>query len=643
MTERDPDLAREVRSLLGWHQESLGDNTPSGGSRVRLESGTRLGPYEIEDLLDAGGMGAVYRAKDTRLNRAVAVKVIDVSARGGPEVIRRFEREARTIASLSHPNILSIFDYGRHEEVAYAVTELLEGENLRGLLRHGPLPVTRALSLTRQIASGLADAHSKGIVHRDLKPENVFLCVDGVVKVLDFGLAKQTWAHDALGSPHTVETRAGLLLGTVGYMAPEQVRGQDVDARADVFALGVVLHELLTGKRPFDRDTPAETLAAVLRDEVPSYQESAMPWPLADVLRRCLAKDRDARFASASAFLQRLDAISLPTSQTARVVWTRRAALAGIATITLATIRPAGLSRQIRPRPVDRVTSVGIRPDGIVFQEDNVWVANRDSNNLTRIRARDGEITGTFAVGEWPGPITWDGQAIWVANHKWLTNDHSTLMRLDPIDGRVLNTYKLPGQPVCVTADQNFLWVTETWPTYLLRKLRLSDGGEVAAFTAGGIPRNTVTDGESVWVANGPIGSLTKIRATDGKLLGAVTIEGKPNMLRRVGPHLWLNNNHADPAKEALFKVKADDLTIVSKYGTPNARGCAGSEKWFFVAEAGQISQKRVSDGQLVATWAGGPESVALEFDRGNLWVMDFQSNTVSTISARSLADADRG
>jgi serine/threonine protein kinase len=216
-----------------------------------LTPGTRLGPYTIVAPLGAGGMGEVYRAQDARLGREVAVKVLPAVVSGDAERLRRFDQEARAISLLNHPNILAIYDVGAEEGVPYLVSELLEGSSLREVLGAGALPVRKAVDYALQTAQGLAAAHAKGVVHRDLKPENLFVTADGRVKILDFGLAKLVQREAADGSEAgtaTLNTTPGAVLGTAGYMAPEQVRGQDVDHRADLFALGTILYEMGSGK-----------------------------------------------------------------------------------------------------------------------------------------------------------------------------------------------------------------------------------------------------------------------------------------------------------------------------------------------------------------------------------------------------------
>jgi serine/threonine protein kinase len=267
-----------------------------------LEAGARVGPYEIVAAIGAGGMGEVYRAKDTRLDREVAVKVLPPAFAQDVDRLARFEREAKAVAALSHPNILAIFDFGLDNDIAYAAMELLQGETLRERLTDGALPVRKAIEIAMLVARGLTAAHDKGIVHRDLKPENIFLLRDGQVKILDFGLTR-TAAHAASGATATVAVISdpGTVMGTVGYMAPEQVRGQVADARCDLFAFGAVLFEMLSGHRAFHRDTAAETMTSILKDEPRELSGSrAEVTPALDsIIHHCLEKNPSERFQTA--------------------------------------------------------------------------------------------------------------------------------------------------------------------------------------------------------------------------------------------------------------------------------------------------------------------------------------------------------
>jgi eukaryotic-like serine/threonine-protein kinase len=283
---------------------------------MALTSGTKLGPYEILAALGAGGMGEVYRAKDTRLGREVALKILPESFARDADRLRRFEQEARAVAALNHPNILAIHDIGEQGGSPFLVSELLEGESLRAALDRGALPQRKTIEYGVQIAHGLAAAHEKGIVHRDLKPENVFITKDGRIKILDFGLAKlaQTMgvAPDEVTLTGAQHTAAGVVMGTASYMAPEQVRGEGADPRTDIFAFGAVLYEMLSGVRAFRRDTAAETMTAVLKDDPPELSDPGrMVAPtLERIVRRCLEKSPEQRFQSARDLSFALSALS---------------------------------------------------------------------------------------------------------------------------------------------------------------------------------------------------------------------------------------------------------------------------------------------------------------------------------------------
>ncbi len=282
---------------------------------MALGAGTKIGPYEIVAPLGAGGMGEVYRARDTRLGRDVAIKVLPAALARDAERLRRFETEARTVAALNHPNILAIHDIGTHDGAPYLVSECLEGQTLRTELSGGALPLRRVVEYGIEIAQGLAAAHDKGIIHRDLKPENIFVTRDGRVKILDFGLAKlarpETASDDGatLGS---VPTSTGIVLGTVGYMSPEQVRGEPADARSDIFALGTVLHEMLSGQRAFRRDTSAETMTAILKEEPTELSTAGklVSPAMERIVRRCLEKRPTQRFQSARDLAFNLEGVS---------------------------------------------------------------------------------------------------------------------------------------------------------------------------------------------------------------------------------------------------------------------------------------------------------------------------------------------
>jgi Tol biopolymer transport system component len=268
-----------------------------------ISSGTRVGPYEIVSPLGAGGMGEVYRARDSRLGREVAIKILPSSFSQDADRLRRFEQEARAASALNHPNILAVYDVGTHDGAPYLVTELLEGATLRDRLSSGALPPRKAVEFAVQIAQGLAAAHDKGIVHRDLKPENIFACRDGRIKILDFGLAKLIAPEpgDATVTGLDNQTEAGVVMGTVGYMSPEQVRGEKADQRSDIFAFGAVLYEMLSGQRAFGGQSSADRASAILKEDPPDLVASGrnIPAALDRIVRHCLEKHPEQRFQSA--------------------------------------------------------------------------------------------------------------------------------------------------------------------------------------------------------------------------------------------------------------------------------------------------------------------------------------------------------
>jgi eukaryotic-like serine/threonine-protein kinase len=366
---------------------------------VTLASGSRLGPYEIVAPLGAGGMGEVYRAKDPRLGREVAVKVLPASFSTDSDRLRRFEQEARAAGLLNHPNITSVFDIGSHDGAPYVVTELLEGETLRSRLAGGALSTRKALDYAIQIARGLAAAHEKGIVHRDLKPENLFVTKDGRVKILDFGLAKLKQAES--GGPEetnlptgTVGTEPGVVLGTMGYMSPEQVRGKPADYRSDIFAFGAIFYEVLSGHRAFHGDTAADTMSAILTKEPPDLSATNRDvHPGVDrIVRHCLEKNPEERFHSAHDLAFDLEALSGISATSAavprpavlpgkrRVAW-----IALVATALAAGVLVAGIlvGKRLGSRPPPsfhqltfrrgEISSARFAPDGQTILYAALW------------------------------------------------------------------------------------------------------------------------------------------------------------------------------------------------------------------------------------------------------------------------------
>lgn len=339
---------------------------------MQPQSGLRIGPYTLVELIGAGGMGVVWRARDAALDRDVAIKFLLAAFARDPERLVRFEREAKAAAALSHPGILAIYGFGEHEGTAYAVAELLEGQTLRSALGEKGLTNDRIIDIARQVARAITAAHERGITHRDLKPENVFLTRDGHVKILDFGLAALAHIDDgsaaaAFGSmtpTRTVLTHAGAILGTTDYLSPEQVRGKSVDARSDIFSFGSVLYEMIGGRRPFHRETPAETMSAILNDE--PLPLSGAPPALQRVAFRCLEKRPEARFASTRDLTAALDAAAAAAPRRTK---SPRLVIGSVMTAAvLATLAVVAWKARVVPdtgvvaRPPPSVSSIGEVP-----------------------------------------------------------------------------------------------------------------------------------------------------------------------------------------------------------------------------------------------------------------------------------------
>jgi len=379
---------------------------------VSLPAGTKLGPYEIVAPLGAGGMGEVYRARDPRLGRDVAIKVLPASFSSDPDRLKRFEQEARAAGVLNHPNVTAVHDLGTHDGAPYVVQELLEGETLRSELAGGRFSPRKSIEYAVQIAQGLAAAHEKGIVHRDLKPENVFVTKDGRVKILDFGLAKLTEAATSSNATNLpTATEPGVVMGTIGYMSPEQVKGKPADARSDIFALGAILYEMLSGQRAFRGDSAGETMAAILREDPPdlSVTNQNVSPGLERIVRHCLEKNPERRFQSASDIAFDLEALSLPGASAPRVGpspsaagW-RRPALLAAAAVAIAL---AGLfaGRQLWKSPTTSVPTFrrltyrrGIAWNGRFAPDGHVvfYSANWDGSEKTELYSTRTENPGS--------------------------------------------------------------------------------------------------------------------------------------------------------------------------------------------------------------------------------------------------------
>ncbi|MCI0444806.1 serine/threonine-protein kinase [bacterium] len=421
----DENLRKEIESLLQCEQQSSDLNLASpariaadlfASQRLEIAVGKSIGPYKILSLIGIGGMGEVYRASDPRIGREVALKILPSQFSEDRDRMRRFEQEARTAGLLNHPNIVAIFDAGSENGCPYLVSELLQGQSLRDKLNENPLAFRKAIEYALQIAKGLSAAHEKGIVHRDLKPENIFITREGVVKILDFGLAKLT--HPEQSGTSISETETGIVMGTVVYMSPEQVRGAKVDHRSDIFAFGAILFEMLSGKRPFQGESQIEVMHGIIKEDPPELTSMSVSIPpsLDRVVRRCLEKNPDQRFQSSSDLAFALDTLSSPTiSGPGGTLPIRKwnlpwilAAFSLVAAFTVGMILYQAFQKDaaIPPAPVQRF-SIALPEktviDTIAMSPDGKYVAyapiDRSGNSSLLLRSLDSiesqEIPGT--------------------------------------------------------------------------------------------------------------------------------------------------------------------------------------------------------------------------------------------------------
>ena len=528
----DDALRHEVESLLAHDGGAAFLSTPAvaNGMSEGIRIGQALGPYVISAQIGEGGMGEVYRARDPRLGRDVAIKVLPGVFSANVDRLHRFEQEARAAAALNHPNILAVFDIGMNASTPFIVSELLEGETLRERLNAGAIAVRKAIEIALHIAHGLAAAHDKGITHRDLKPENVFLTRDNRVKILDFGLAKLTQDQPAPGPASamaTAPTQPGVVLGTVGYMAPEQVRGLAVDHRADLFAFGAILYELLSGVRAFRRDTSPETMAAILSADPPDLSAAAAPIPpaLVRIVNRCLEKSPSGRFQTASDLAFALDGLSDASNVSTAALdgkhRVHRMWLAwGAAALLLATLAPVAY-QHVRERPSEpsamrfQIPSTvefagpgnfGLSPDG-----RHLAFVGRGSDGIARlwIRAMDSLevrlLPGSETVGITPPPF-------WSPDGRFVGFDAGgKLKKLDVSGGLPQTLCDLPGVAVGGSWNRN--------------------GDIIVGNTSGGLLRVRETGGAVL-----PITAVDPARKEEAHLLPTFLPDGRHFVYLRISP-----------------------------------------------------------------------------------------------------------
>ena len=572
-----------------------------------IAENTMLGPYRIAAIIGEGGMGAVYRAEDTRLGRHVAIKVLTNVALSDRERLVRFEQEARATGMLNHPNLLTIYDVGNAQGTPYLVSELLQGETLRDRLNKGAIPPRKTVEIALAVAHGLGAAHEKGIVHRDLKPENIFITRDNRVKILDFGIAKLS----ALGGGEAFKpaaTEPGMVLGTVGYMSPEQVRGENVDPRTDIFALGTILYEMLAGKRAFKKGSSIETLSAILKEEPPELLEvdPKIPSTLARLVTRCLEKDRDQRFQSARDLAFNLETLTnLSSHGTLTGVSAQNPSQAQIPIATHApTVRtPTRASTVGAPGP--RTTTTAAKapttatkaPTATLRQPQPVPVVEEPEAEPHRRRVSPILLTilflvaiGGAAFGGWYLAHRMSGDTGEVAFHRvTFRRGEVRGARFSPDGDTIVYSAAWDGQPTEVfvasrqspepralgVAAADILAVSRsTELAILLRRDRLTGRGTLARVPlAGGMPREMATEVlQADWSPDGS--QLAAIRFANGKFkleypIGKVLYE-TPHDIRdlRVSP---------DGKTVAFIEPygNANDIVIVDANGRPDpiARG----------------------------------------------------------------------
>src|ERR1035438_6967995 len=400
----DPELCAEVESLLKAAEsgDPLLDGSPLSSIAERapaLKPGDQLGSFEILGMIGRGGMGEVYRARDPRLKREVAIKTLPPAFAADRDRIARFEREARAASALTHPNIVGVYDIGHQGGVSFIVSELVEGETLARALKGGPLPLRKLIEVSTQIAEGLAAAHAAGVVHRDLKPGNIMLTRDGRVKILDFGLARQD-RTPGVDSTTIEVSHPGVILGTPGYMAPEQVRGEATDARSDLFSLGVILYEMASGKRAFSGGSSIEVMNSILKDDPPELPPASPP-ALDRIVRRCIEKQPARRFHSAADLGFALESVLASTEVAApprkRSSWpvlataAASAVLALVAVLYWARAHPAGSPKGGAPVLRRLTNDAGLTKDGAISPDGKLaaYASDRASAGNLDIRSEE--------------------------------------------------------------------------------------------------------------------------------------------------------------------------------------------------------------------------------------------------------------
>src|SRR5271156_5056693 len=586
---------------------------------MNLAAGTKLGPYEIVSLLGAGGMGEVYRARDSRLRRDVAIKVLPAALSLDADRMRRFEQEALATAALNHPNILAVFDIGTSEGSPHVVSELLEGETLRDRLRSGAIPVRKALEYALQIAHGLAAAHEKGIIHRDLKPENLFVTKDARVKILDFGLAKLTQtdpgSNPSMATVTHGATEAGVVMGTAGYMSPEQIRGMTLDPRSDIFSFGAILYEMISGKRAFHGETAADTMSAILREEPAELSETNrnVSPALERMVQHCLEKNPEQRFHSASDIAFDLEHLTGVSGTTAR-----------------AAVAAVGSGR---PRGKLLVGIAGGLVVALVMLGLGWWLGSRRSGPAAMAEYQ--QIT--FRTG-WIGNARFTPDGSIVYNASWDGGDEQLYMsRTDD-----------PGSRELGIKDAELLSISKGGEL-AIRLNTAYHGGYARSGTlarvplSGGTPREVLDNvGDAEWSANGenmvithyiPENNHWRLEYPAGKvLLDTINWISHP----KISPDgKWIAfADHENPGGDdegSLAVIGADGKEQEKKLssGWTSLQGIlwspAGDEIWFTSTNTGEASNPRA------VTLSGKLRTITNV--PGGMWLEDLRNGTVLTVA----------
>ena len=560
---------------------------------MTLSLGARLGPYEILSAIGAGGMGEVFRAHDTRLDRDVALKVLPLAAAADPDRLRRFEQEARATAALNHPNILAVFDVGSDAGVNYVVTELLEGETLRERLKTGAVPPRKTVEYAAQMARGLAAAHEKAIVHRDLKPENLFLTRDGRLKILDFGIAKLLGhAVDERTIERTIErgTTPGMVLGTVGYMSPEQVRGLPADHRTDIFSFGAVVYEMLSGRRAFAGATQADTMSAILSADPPDMIDAAhaVPAMLDRLARRCLEKDPEERFQSARDIAFNLDAI---------------ATISGHGTASMAAFDAPAAPARLRRAWVAAALVLGLTVGAVA-----AWVAAARTRP-TPAPAKFQQLTfrrGTIRAARFSP----DGETV-VYSAGWEGKPQELYTaRIGAIGERPLG---IQGELLAISKSGEMALLLDVRP--FAQGSWVQTGTLARAPLGGGAPREILRDiGGADWSPDGQQLAITRFLPAERRWrleypIGTVILETNvwiqsPRLSRDGSKILLLEHTTSgeDRGKVVVVSLKGEKTVLTPEYSSidGNAWSPSGDEAWFTASLGG-------GNNDLMAVRPGGP------------------------------------